>query len=103
LTTSNPVSVCKALCLRCKPRSGWLACTTATAARCNNNRARLELSREVRDTELQRLKIGEPRSELSALFHIFDCTIQAELRTADRAGADIQPPPSRPAIAILKP
>src|SRR5690348_8664809 len=49
----------------------------------------IELRREIGHAELQRLEIGEPRAELAALLHVFDRTVEAELRAAERAGADI--------------
>src|SRR5579885_999587 len=52
----------------------------------------IESGRIVGDTELQRLKIGEARPELLALFHVRDRAVQAELRAADRASADIESP-----------
>src|SRR5262245_55006171 len=82
---------CKAFCLCGEPGGGRLARTDGNCSAVQQQPGRIELCRIVRDTELQRLEIGEPRPKLSALLHVFDSTIEAELRTTDRAGPDIQP------------
>ena len=51
----------------------------------------VDLGRVIGDAELQRLEIGEPRAELLALLHVVDGAVEAELRAAERAGADVEP------------
>src|SRR5262245_11718465 len=81
----------EAFCLCGEPGGSRRACTDRNCSAVQQQPGRFELCRIVRDAELQRLEIGETRSELSALLHIFDSTIETELRTTDRAGPYVQP------------
>ncbi len=81
----------KALCLCGKPGGGRVSRTDRDRRTMQQQARGLNVGRIVGDTELQRLKISESGSELPALFHVIDGTIETELRAADRAGSDIQP------------
>ncbi len=50
----------------------------------------------MRNCSVQRLEIGQPRAELLALLHVVDGAVEAELRAAERAGADVEPPAVEP-------
>src|SRR5271166_4833179 len=52
---------------------------------------RLERSRDIRDPELQRLKVGDAAAERLALAHIGDRFVERRLPAADRTGTDVEP------------
>ena len=80
----------KALGLRGERASRRLALADRDRGAMQQQPRGLDLGRIVGDAELQRLEIGQPRAELLALFHVVDGAVEAELRAADRAGADVQ-------------
>jgi len=57
---------------------------------------RLQLGRVVGNAKRQRLEVRKARAELLALAHVFDGAVEAELRAADRAGRDVEPPAVEP-------
>src|SRR6516162_7882319 len=50
----------------------------------------LELGRKVGDAEAERLEICKPRTELPTFTHILRGAVETKLRTANRAGRDIE-------------
>src|SRR5262245_61286922 len=82
---------CEAFCLCGEPGGGRLACSDRNRSAVQQQPGRIEFCRIVRDAELQRLEIGEPRHELSALVHVFDGPLKADLRSTDRSGTDVCP------------
>src|SRR5688572_7876732 len=91
------------LCLRGKPRrAGRLV--RYRARRVMHHKARgLQFGCLVSDTECERLKISEPSTELLALAHVLDGTVEAELRATDRARRDVEPPAVEPGHRDLEP
>ncbi len=81
----------KALRLRGKPRRRRLALADRHRCAVQQQARGLKFRRIIGNPELQSLKIGKTRAELLALLHILDGAVEAELRAADGAGADIQP------------
>src|SRR4029077_10207549 len=80
----------KALGLHSQSRRGWLAFAYGYRRAMEKQARGIQIRRIIRDAELQCLEIGKPRTELLALFHVFDCPIETELRPADGTGTYVQ-------------
>src|SRR4029078_4981259 len=87
----KPCICCKPLCLRRKPGAARLARIYRDRRTMQQQARGLNFGRVIGDTKLQRLKIGEPGSELPERFHVIDGAIETELRASNRAGTDVQP------------
>ena len=82
--------------LRGQPRGGGFAFANRDRRAMQQQARGFDLGGVVGNTKLQRLEIGQARAELLAFFHVRDGAVEAELRTAERAGADVQPPAVEP-------
>src|SRR5689334_7167205 len=69
---------CEPFCRFDKPCSRRLACANGNRGAVQQHAGRIKFGREVRNTKLQRLKIGQPRSTLSALLHVVNGPIKKE-------------------------
>ena len=81
----------KTLGLGRKARRGGLALPDGNRGAMQQQARGLKFGRVVGHAKLQRLEIRKARAELFAFFHVGDRAVETELRTADRAGTDIQP------------
>src|SRR5205814_4371582 len=90
-----------------EPRGALLAVADRDRGAPDHQPGGFELGRMIGDPELKRLEIGETRSELLSLAHVFDGAVEAELRAADRARGDVEPAAVEPghgdakALALL--
>src|SRR5258708_17187953 len=85
-----------------EPRGRALAPIERRGRSVEHQARRLELGCIVCDAEAERLEIREAGAELLALLHIGDSALEAELRTAERAGRDIEAPAIEPAHGDLE-
>src|SRR6478672_10438048 len=85
-----------------KPRAARFAIADRAGGTPHHEPRRFEFGGVVGDTKAQGLKISEALTKLLARPHVLERAVEAELRTADRAGRDIEPPAVEPAHGDAK-